>query len=133
MIEVDQDHAQRAVIAGVVRLDSKRRVSGIAGRGSEWTFGVFGWRFVTEHDDDLSFDIDAFVVVVAVVFGADAVAGKYQLGLGRTGRGKTKRRPILVSRQSDVTAQGQSAWLFHYDADRHIESLEKATVIAARL
>jgi hypothetical protein len=38
-------------------------------------------RLVAQHDDDLTLRVDAGVVVIAVVFGGDAIAGKHSFAL----------------------------------------------------
>src|SRR4030095_4994224 len=88
---------------------------------------------ITEHQNDFALDVDIRVVVVTVVLGGNAVAGKHDLALSPIGCRKPERNPIVVERRWRFSTQRQAAGLFHSDADRDIKTLQIAATVAARL
>ena len=71
----DQDHAGGAVQFGVGGLGGELRVLG-QGLAFKDALGVRFLRLVTHHQDDLAFDVETGIVVVAVFGRGNAVAGE---------------------------------------------------------
>ncbi len=95
---VHVEHRGRAVGAGGGRLPGQLRMNGVGAAG-ERTFFVELTRLVTHDDDDLAARVDARVVVVAVLFGGDAVAGEYDGARDSGARRKVQGAKVSFRRQ----------------------------------
>src|ERR671913_482271 len=80
LMQIDQYHADRAVVPRIIRFGTERCMNRIVWISTERTVGVLGRRLVAQDDDNFSFGIDVPIVIIAILFYGDAIAGENDVG-----------------------------------------------------
>src|SRR5215468_3086395 len=104
----------------------------IAGRGLERALVVLWRRFVAENENDFAFGVDPRVVVVAILFGCNAIARENNVTFHLARTGKAQGGPIFVQYQGRLFSQDYNCRLLYRHSGGHIKSLQVAPVVASR-
>src|SRR5215510_12049523 len=104
----------------------------IAGRGLERALVVLWRRFVAKNENDFAFGVDPRVVVVAILFGCNAIARENNITFHLARTRKAQGGPIFVQYQGRLFSQYDNCWLLYSHSGGDIKSLQVAPIVASR-
>jgi hypothetical protein len=84
MLEVNKDHPDGTMVAGIIRLGTQSGVSGIARGLLKGAFFISRRGLLAQDESDLAFHIDTGVIIIAIIFSRNPIAGEYDFSLGLT-------------------------------------------------